>query len=160
MALRAAAGCKQAIDAANAEIGTLKSRTKTVLKAVHARSGGRAEVYLLGYPHLINTRSHKLSSTYDFGQELDRLQRRGDTAQRAAMLELDRSTTGRGGFTFVDVKPDWGGYTHGIDPRPLASQSNAWLVPIFGTGREFSEWVHPNAAGWGASALALYAAMR
>ena len=76
------------------------------------------------------------------------------------MLELDRSTTGRGGFTFVDVKPDWGGYTHGIDPRPLASQSNAWLVPIFGTGREFSEWVHPNAAGWGASALALYAAMR
>ena len=93
-------------------------------------------------------------------EELDRLQRRGDTAQRAAMLELDRSTTGRGGFTFVDVKRDWGGYTHGIDPHVVADNSNAWLVPVLAPGRELKEFVHPTAAGWGASALALADAMR
>ena len=112
---------------------------------------------------LLNTDSYGIpeaAPTYDAGAALDELHRRGDELQREGVAELDASAKGRGGFTFVDVKPDWGGYTHGIDPRPLASQSNAWLVPIFGTGREFSEWVHPNAAGWGASALALYAAMR
>lgn len=148
------------MDAAEEELTGLKSATKEALKAVHARSGGRADIYLLGYPHLINTDTHKVGLTYDFGKELADLQRRGDAAQRAGMAELDRSTPGRGGFTFVDVKPDWGGFTHGLDPRPLASQSNAWLVPILGPGREYYEWVHPSAAGWGASALALVTAMR
>lgn len=160
LALRSASGCKKAIDSANSKLGDMKKRTKATLKAVHDRSGGRADIYLLGYPHLINTTSHKLSSTYDFGKELDLLQRRGDNAQRAAMVELDRTTPGKGGFVFVDVKKDWGGLTHGIDPTPLgADNSNSWLVPVLGVGREYSEWVHPNAAGWGANALALYAAM-
>ena len=160
LALASSVGCKDAMDAAEVELTGLKSATQEALKAVHARSGGRADIYLLGYPHLINTDTHEVGLTYDFGKELADLQRRGDAAQRAGMAELDRSTPGRGGFTFVDVKPDWGGFTHGLDPRPLASQSNAWLVPILGPGREYYEWVHPSAAGWGASALALVTAMR
>lgn len=160
LALASSVGCKDAMDAAEEEVTGLKSATKEALKAVHARSGGRADIYLLGYPHLINTDTHKVGLTYDFGKELADLQRRGDAAQRAGMAELDRSTPGRGDFTFVDVKPDWGGFAHGLDPRPLASQSDAWLVPILGPGREYYEWVHPSAAGWGASALALVTAMR
>lgn len=160
LALRSPRGCKSAIDAANAKIADLKTRTKATIKAVHTRSGGRAEIYLLGYPHLINTDAHTLGATYDFGKELASLQARGDSVQRAGMAELDAANTGSGGFTFVDVKKDWGGYVHGIDPRPLSSQANAWLVPILGPGRVYYEWVHPTAAGWGASALSLYAAMR
>lgn len=159
LVLRTAVGCKSAMDAANAQIPEMKRRTKDALRAVHARSGGRADVYLLGYPHLINTDSYKISPTYDAGAALDALQKRGDRVQRAAMTELDRETGGRGGFTFVDVKPDWDGYTHGLDPRVVADNSNAWLVPALGLGSQFSEWVHPSPAGWGASALALYAAM-
>lgn len=160
LVLRAPGSCKSTIDAADAMIPQMKQRTKEALRAVQERSGGTADVYLLGYPHLINTASYPISSTYDAGAELDRLQKRGDRVQRAAMAELDREEPGQGTFTFVDVKQDWGGYTHGLDPRVLGSNSNAWLVPVLGAGREYYEWVHPSPAGWGASALALYAAMR
>lgn len=159
LALRSASGCKSKIDAANASLPRMKQQTKDALRAVQARSGGRAQVYLLGYPNLLNTDSYRLGATYDAGQALATLQRRGDALQRAGMKELDSGARGKGGFTFVDVKPDWDGFTHGIDPRPIADNSNAWLVPLFGVGREFSEWVHPTPAGWGASALALYAAL-
>lgn len=158
--LRAAGSCKSVMDDAHNQVPTMKQRLKASLKAVHQRSGGNADVYLLGYPYLINTASHRLSSTYDFGADLDRLQNRGDAVARAGATELNREVTGKGDFTFVDVKPDWGGRTHGLNPWVLNSHSNAWLVPIFGAGNEYSEWVHPSPAGWGASALALYAAMR
>ena len=160
LVLRAAGSCKARIDAANVELTSLKPRLVETLQAVHDRSGGRAHLYLLGYPHLINTDSFRLSSTYDAGQELSRMQLRGDTLQGAAMAELSRANGGQGGFTFVDVKRDWGGYTHGIDPHVVANNSNAWLVPVLAPGRELKEFVHPTAAGWGASALALADAMR
>lgn len=159
LVLRSAGACKERIDAANAELTSMKQRTKEALQAVHDRSGGRAHVYLLGYPHLINTDSYKLSSTYDAGEELSRLQLRGDALQRSVMSELARANRGRGGFTFVDVKRDWGGYTHGIDPRVIADNGNSWLVPVLAPGRELTEFVHPTAAGWGVSALALADAM-
>lgn len=158
LVLRSAGSCKTSMDAANAKIPQMKARTKEALRAVHERSGGNAHVYLLGYPHLINTNTYKLSSTYDAGRELDRLQARGDRVQRAAMAELDASTKGAG-FTFVDVKLDWGGYTHGLETGALTGNPNSWLVPVLGTGNEYSEWVHPRPAGWGASALALYGSM-
>ncbi|MFX4287865.1 SGNH/GDSL hydrolase family protein [Janibacter sp. G349] len=160
LVLRSAGSCKARIDAANAQLTSLKQETKETLQAVHDRSGGRAHVYLLGYPHLINTDNFRLGSTYDAGNELSRMQLRGDTLQRAAMAELSRANGGRGGFTFVDVKRDWGGYTHGIDPHVVADNSDAWLVPVLSPGRELKEFVHPTAAGWGASALALADAMR
>lgn len=160
LVLRTPGSCKSTIDEANAMFPQMKQRTKEALRAVHERSDGMADIYLLGYPHLINTASYPISSTYDAGAELDRLQKRGDRVQRAAMAELDQETKGQGGFTFVDVKPDWGGYTHGLDPRILGSNHNAWLVPVLGAGHEYYEWVHPSPAGWGASALALYASMR
>lgn len=160
LVLRSAASCKRSLDSAEAKLPEMKQRTQETLRKVHDRSGGKAEVYLLGYPHLINTPSYKISSTYDAGAALDRLQKEGDRVQQEAMTELDQNAKGKGGFTFVDVKPDWGGYTHGIDPRVVSDNSDAWLVPVFGVGREYSEWIHPAPAGWGASALALYGAMR
>ena len=158
LVLRSAGSCKSAMDAADAKLPEMKERTKEALRAVHDRSEGNAHVYLLGYPHLINTDTYKLNATYDAGAELDRLQARGDEVQRAGMAELSNEMAGAG-FTFVDVKPDWDGHTHGLNPRALTSNRHAWLVPVFGTGNEFSEWVHPRPAGWGASALALYADM-
>lgn len=160
LALRSAKDCKTTLDDAKATVPQMKESAKEALRAVHERSGGNADVYLLGYPSLLNTASHTIGSTYDAGAELDRLQKQGDEVQRAGVAELNEETTGTGEFTFVDVKPDWAGYTHGLDPRALGDDSNAWLVPIFGAGNEFSEWVHPTPAGWGASALALVAAMR
>lgn len=157
--LRAAGSCASVMEEAHAGVPEMKQQLKESLRAVHQRSGGTADVYLLGYPYLINTASHRLSPTYDFGADLDRLQRRGDAVARTGMAELNREVTGEGDFTFVDVKTDWGGRAHGLDPWVLSSHSDAWLVPIFGAGNEYSEWVHPSPAGWGASALALYAAM-
>lgn len=158
LVLRSAGGCKSAMDAANATIPQMKTRTTEALQAVHERSEGNAHVYLLGYPYLINTDAYELSSTYDAGEALSTMQERGDRVQRAAMEELSAATAGAG-FTFVDVKPDWGGYAHGMETGALTGNPYSWLVPVLGTGREFSEWVHPRPAGWSASALALYAAM-
>lgn len=158
LVLRAAGSCKTSMDAANAKIPEMKARTKEALRAVHERSEGNAHVYLLGYPHLINTDTYKLSRTYDAGEALSTMQKRGDRVQREAMSELNASTKGAR-FTFVDVKPDWGGYTHGLETGALTGNPNSWLVPVLGTGNEFTEWVHPRPAGWGASALALYGAM-
>lgn len=63
------------------------------------------------------------------------------------MADLDATTTGTGGFTFVDVKPVWGGLTHGLDPHVVPNQANSWLVPIGAPGRQQSEWVHPTIQG-------------
>lgn len=158
LVLRSPGSCKTSMDAANATIPQMRARTMKALAAVHERSEGNAHVYLLGYPHLINTDTYKLGSTYDAGKALSAMQKRGDRVQRAAMDELAASTSGAG-FTFVDVKPDWGGYTHGLETGALTGNPNSWLVPVLGTGYEYSEWVHPRPAGWSASALALYAAM-
>lgn len=158
LVLRSAGACKQRMDAADAALPAMKAKTKRVLEAVRERSNGRARVYLLGYPHLINTSTYPLSSTYDAGAELTALQLRGDRLQRDGMAELDK--TDPGAYTFVDVKPAWGGRAHGLDPHPVADNRAAWLVPVLTPGREYSEWVHPTAAGWVASALALSSAMR
>lgn len=160
IALRIASSCKTKLDAAQAGLPAMKEKTKRVLAEVSRRTDGNADIYLLGYPHLINTPTLKISSTYDAGAALDHLQKTGDQVQRAAMVELDKSVPGKGDFVFVDVKPDWDHYTHGIDPAPVgADNSNSWLVPVLGVGNVYKEWVHPNPAGWGANALALYAAM-
>lgn len=162
--VRDADGCEASIDEANAQIPQLRAETTKALKAVHQRSRGRAEVYLLGYPSLINTDSYSIpeaAPTYDAGAGLAALQERGDRAQRAAMQELDsRSGWKKGGFTFVDVKPAWGGFEHGLDPRSEPDNSEAWLVPALAPGRELPEWVHPTQQGYAASAAALRRAMR
>lgn len=164
LVVRDAAACEGTIDDANARIPQLRKDTTAALEAVHQRSRGRAEVYLLGYPSLINTDSYSIpesAPTYDAGRALAALQERGDRAQRAGMKELD-SRTGRakGGFTFVDVKPAWGGFAHGLDPRSEPDNSEAWLVPALAPDRDAAEWVHPTGAGYAASASALRRAMR
>ncbi len=159
MVLRSPAGCEGAIDTANAKVPALKADTKAALAAVHERSAGNADVYLLGYPFLLNTDSYGIpeaTPTYDFGASLADLQLTGDAAQSAAMAELDATT---GDFTFVDVKPAWGGHAHGLDPHTVPDNSAAWLVPVLAPGTQLPEWVHPTADGYAASASALLAAM-
>lgn len=160
---RNATNCSGALVAAEAKLPRLQEDISAALKAVHDRSKGNAEIYLLGYPHLINTASYTIpegAPTYDAGAALYRLQLDGDRAQAQAMVELDATTTGKGGFTFVDVKPAWGGLTHGLDPHAVPNQTNSWLVPIGAPGRQPSEWVHPTIQGWNADADALRAALK
>ena len=163
MVLRSPSGCRTTMDAANATLPALKDDTAEALAAIREKSRGNAHVYLLGYPHLLNTDSYGIpeaAPTYDAGAALDELQRRGDELQREGVAELDASAKGRGGFTFVDVKPAWGGMAHGLDPRSVPDNSQAWLVPVLAPGRELPEWVHPTVEGYTASASALSAAMR
>jgi len=162
MILRSAAGCEDAVDAATAKTPALKQDTKEALAAVHERSGGRADIYLLGYPYLLNTDSYGLpevAPTYDAGAALQAMQQSGDRVQREGMAELDATTGGQGDFTFVDVKPAWDGHTHGLDPRSTPDNSAAWLVPALAPGRQLPEWVHPTVDGYEASATALLRAM-
>ncbi len=164
LVVRDATACERTIDDANAAIPQLRKDTTEALEAVHQRTRGKAEIYLLGYPSLINTDSYSIPEadpTYDAGAGLAALQERGDRAQRAGMKELDsRSGRSKGGFTFVDVKPAWGGFAHGLDPRSDPDNSDAWLVPALAPDREPAEWVHPTAEGYAASAEALRRAMR
>lgn len=162
LALKASAGCKRAIDAANAAVPRMRAETERVLAAVHRRSAGNATVYLLGYPYLISRESFGLPEAaprYDAGKALNALQVRGDRQQAAAIEGLNAST-GTRDFVFVDVKPAWGGHAHGYDPRTGASNRTSWITPVLAPGTEYKEWVHPRPAGWAASAVALRGALR
>lgn len=162
MVLRSPVGCQSAVDAATARIPAMKQDTMEALAAVSARTNGRADIYLLGYPFLLNTNSYGIpegAPTYDAGAALAEMQLAGDGAQGEAMAELDAITRGPGDFTFVDVKPAWDGHTHGLDPHSAPDNSDAWLVPVGAPGRQLSEWVHPTVRGYEASATALLAAI-
>ena len=68
-------------------------RTKDALRAVVARSGGHAQVYLLSYPFLIDTESYaipEVAPVYDAGRALNDLQRLGDDLQARGIAELER----------------------------------------------------------------------
>ena len=158
--------CKADLDAARAKAPTMVERTKDALRQVEARSGGRAQVYLLSYPFLINRESYgipEVAPTYDAGAALNDLQRLGDTLQAQGIAELDAELHGGPGadrYHFVDtVKQEWGGRVHGLDPRVVADQSDAWLVPVGSPGRDVAEFVHPTQPGWDATSSALRAAV-
>jgi lysophospholipase L1-like esterase len=155
--------CKADLDAARAKAPTMVERTTEALRAVEARSGGHAEVYLLSYPFLIDRESYgipEVAPTYDAGAALNDLQRLGDALQAQAVAELD-AEPGADRYHFVDtVKQAWGGRVHGLDPRVLGDQSSAWLVPVGSPGRDVAEFVHPTQPGWDATASALAAAVR
>lgn len=161
MVLREPGGCETALDSATTRAPAMMERAQAALKAVHDRSGGRAEVYLLSYPFLMNTDSYGIpeaAPTYDAGRGLRDLQVYGDELQAKAIAELDAQ--GPDHFHYVDtIKAAWGGHAHGLDPRTVADQSNAWLVPVAAPGRQQPEWVHPTQDGWNATAGALYAAV-
>ncbi|WP_277453129.1 SGNH/GDSL hydrolase family protein [Janibacter sp. DB-40] len=162
MAARNAAACQQSLDAANARIPQLQTDIEEALAAVHERSNGRADIHLLGYPFLLNTDSYGIpeaAPTYDAGAALATFQDRGDGAMAEAMATLDSRLDGPGDLTFVDVKPAWGGHTHGLDPRSTPDNSDAWLVPVGAPGAQIPEWVHPTVEGYQASADALLAAI-
>ncbi len=162
MVLREPGGCRSAIEAADAKVATMADDTRAALAEVHRRSRGHAKVYLLGYPYLLDRASYgipEVAPVYDAGAALRALQQKGDRIQRSVVAGLSKGAR-KGAFTFVDVKPSWGGHDHGIDPRVVADNRNAWLVPVLHPGREYKEWVHPTSAGWGASALALRGALR
>ena len=162
MVFRSPAGCQQAIDSAGERIPQLREETAEALAAVHERSGGQADVYLLGYPFLLNTDSYGIpeaAPTYDAGAALHELQLLGDQAQAEGVAELDATLRGPGEVSFVDVKPAWGGHAHGLDPRSTPDNSDAWLVPVLAPERALPEWVHPTADGYAASADALLAAI-
>ncbi len=163
MVLRSPAGCERAVDTANAAIPRLRDEVREALAAVHERSGGRADIYLLGYPYLLDTDGYGIpeaAPTYDAGAELAAFQDRGDRVMAETMAALDTGTGGKGGFTFVDVKPAWGGHAHGLDPSSTPDNTDAWLVPVLAPGTQQSEWVHPTVEGYAASATALTEAMR
>lgn len=154
--------CKTDLDAARAKAPTMVERTKDALRAVEDRSGGHAEVYLLSYPFLINRESYgipEVAPTYDAGAALNDLQRVGDALQAQGIAELN-AEPGADRYHFVDtVKQAWGGRVHGLDPRVVADQSQAWLVPVGSPGRDVAEFVHPTQPGWNATSSALRAAV-
>jgi lysophospholipase L1-like esterase len=161
MVAREPGGCETALDSATAQAPAMMERAKAAFAAVHERSGGHAQVYLLSYPFLMSTDSYgvpEAAPTYDAGRGLRDLQVYGDELQAKGIAELN----GRGpdDFHYVDtVKAAWGGHAHGLDPRTVADQSNAWLVPVGAPGRQQPEWVHPTPDGWAATADALEAAL-
>ncbi|MBW8729869.1 MAG: SGNH/GDSL hydrolase family protein [Terrabacter sp.] len=162
LTLRDPSSCKQALDAATAKAPEMVDRTKAALRAVVARSGGHAQVYLLSYPFLIDTESYaipEVAPVYDAGTALNDLQRLGDDLQARGIAELDAedATTQ---YHFVDtVKAAWGGRVHGLDPHVVADNSKAWLVPVGTPGRDVAEFVHPTQPGWDATAGALRVAV-
>lgn len=163
LVLRNAAGCQGTIAQANAKVPAMVEATQQALRAVRERSRGNAEIYLVGYPNLINTDSYSIpevAPTYDAGAGLHAMQARGDELQSAGMAALDAQATGPHGYTFVDVKPAWGGMAHGLDPHVTPDNSAAWLVPALAPGRQVPEWVHPTPEGYAATATAVIGAMR
>ena len=162
LTLRDTASCRQSLEAASAKAPEMVDRTKDALRAVVARSGGHAQVYLLSYPFLVDTESYAIpeaAPVYDAGRALNDLQRLGDELQARGIAELD-AEDGTTRYHFVDtVKAAWGGRAHGLDPHVLADNSAAWLVPVATPGRDVAEFVHPTRPGWDATAGALRVAV-
>ena len=162
LTLRDPSSCKQALDAATAKAPQMVESTKDALRAVEQRSGGHAQVYLLGYPFLINTENYGIPEAaplFDAGTALNDLQRLGDHLQARGIAELN-AEPGADNYHFVDtVKAAWGGRVHGLDPHVVADNSKAWLVPVGTPGRDTAEFVHPTQPGWNATAEALRAAV-
>lgn len=162
LTLRDPSSCKQALDAAAAKAPLMVESTKDALRAVEARSGGHAQVYLLSYPFLVNTESYGIpeaAPVYDAGTALNNLQRLGDDLQARGIAELN-AEPGADNYHFVDtVKAAWGGRVHGLDPHVVADNSKAWLVPVGTPGRDTAEFVHPTQPGWNATAGALRSAV-
>lgn len=162
LVLRDPSSCRDTLESARAKAPAMVERAKDALRAVEARSGGRAEIYLLGYPYLVNTESYaipEVAPTYDAGAALNELQRYGDQLQARGIAELD-AEPGADRYHFVGtVKQAWGGHAHGLDPHVVADNSNAWLVPVGTPGRDVAEFVHPTQPGWDATAGALRTAV-
>jgi lysophospholipase L1-like esterase len=162
LVLREPSSCRDTLESARAKAPTMMQRAKDALRAVEARSGGRAEIYLLSYPYLVNTESYaipEVAPTYDAGAALNELQRYGDEIQSRGIAELN-AEPGADRYHFVGtVKQAWGGRVHGLDPHVVPDNSNAWLVPVGMPGRDVPEFVHPTQPGWDATAGALRAAV-
>ncbi|GAB3873309.1 SGNH/GDSL hydrolase family protein [Terrabacter terrigena] len=162
LVLRDPSSCRSTLESARAKAPTMMERAKDALRAVEARSGGHAEIYLLSYPYLVNSESYSIpeaAPTYDAGAALNELQRYGDEVQARGMAELN-AEPGADRYHFVDtVKQEWAGHLHGLDPHVVADNSKAWLVPVGTPGRDVAEFVHPIQPGWDATAGALRAAV-
>lgn len=162
MVLRDADGCSSVLDAATAKLPEMRARAAEALVAIHDRSRGHAQVYLLTYPFLLNTDSYGIpeaAPTFDAARGLRDLQVAGDATQAAIVADANARTPGSD-FHLVDtVKAAWGGHAHGLDPHTVPDNSQAWLVPVAAPGREQPEWVHPTPSGWNATAGALRAAV-
>jgi hypothetical protein len=162
LVLREPSSCRQTLESAKAKAPAMMERAKDALRAVVARSGGHAEVYLLSYPFLVDTESYGIpeaAPSYDAGAALNDLQRFGDQIQAQGIAELN-AEPGADRYHYVGtVKQAWGGRVHGLDPHVVADNSQAWLVPVGTPGRDVAEFVHPTQPGWDATAGALRAAV-
>jgi len=162
LVLREPSRCRDTLESARAKAPAMMDRAKDALRAVEARSGGHAEIYLLSYPYLVNTESYaipEVAPTYDAGAALNELQRYGDQIQARGIAELN-AEPGADRYHFVDtVKQAWGGRVHGLDPHVVPDNSRAWLVPVGTPGRDVAEFVHPTQPGWDATAGALRTAV-
>jgi lysophospholipase L1-like esterase len=158
LVLREPSSCEGTLESAKEKAPEMMERAEDALRAVVARSGGHAEVYLLSYPFLINTESYGIpeaAPTYDAGAALNDLQRLGDAIQARGIAQLN-AEPGADRYHYVgSVKQAWGGRIHGLDPHVVADYSNAWLVPVGTPGRDVAEFVHPTQPGWDATAGAL-----
>lgn len=162
LVLREPSSCRETLESAKDAAPEMMERAKDALRAVVARSGGHAEVYLLSYPFLVNAESYGIpeaAPTYDAGAALNDLQRVGDAIQARGIAQLN-AEPGPDRYHYVGtVKQAWGGRVHGLDPHVVADNSNAWLVPVGTPGRDVAEFVHPTRPGWDATAGALRAAV-
>ena len=143
--MKSPSGCSGALDQGVATLPAMAAGVSAALTAIHERTQGRAQVYLVGYPFLLNTSTAVVTDpatgrSYDIG---------------AAMEAFQLGAHVR----YVDVKPAWDGHAHGLDIVAPEDNSDSWIIPVFGTANP-SEWVHPAPAGWRATATATKTAVR
>lgn len=164
LVLRSATGCEGQLDASRAGLPSQRTEARQVLREIERRSRGRAEVYLLSYPYLLDRSSYglpEIAPTYDAGAALEDLQDEGDRVQQQVVDDANAATGSRRYHFVGTVKDAWGGHEHGLDPRSTRpDNSDAWLVPVGAPGRAIPEWVHPTPEGWRASADAVLAEIR
>lgn len=161
LVLRNPSTCRSSLEFATAELDRLRTGAVPVMKQIRQRSGGRARVYLLGYPNLIDRDSYRIpeiAPSYDAGAGLAKLQAKGNQVQRAITTAAGAGQRADA-FTFINVTAAWRGRAHGLDPRVIPNNRSTWIIPPFSPGRIQDEWVHPTRLGWDASAVALSAAL-
>lgn len=152
--------CEGAVSDAQKELGTIEADLKEALREIDARATGNADIYLVGYPSLINPGSYLIpaigSPKFDAGAALTKLQADYDATQRRVVDELNREKSSTR-FHFVDVKKGWG--TNSLDPKLLADNSDSWIIGPFYSW-DFKEVLHPSKEGYEAMSKALLAAMK
>jgi PKD repeat protein/lysophospholipase L1-like esterase/Mg-chelatase subunit ChlD len=153
---RDAAGCRDAVNLANARMPQLETDLKDMFAEIRAKLKPGARIVYVSYPQLlldmdyelVNWQGTPLEDRYDAGTELRALGVTGETHQRAA-VDAANVAAGEDYIVFYDgTKALFEG--HEPDPSVLRRNPVRWIYEFEGTTP--AEWYHPNELGhenWG-----------